>query len=390
MKKVIQILLVFVLALNIPVNAFASSETSIPNINEQAFQSLGKEEVKEFILNSQSAYYNVLGINFTDSNIVYTSDKVSFKTNAEVSEVLKATDVEGLPYIKGVLKALGVSSYISLTPSQKTESVLNKTGANNAISDSSNNLVASKIVKAIDQEFNDVQSYIGKTTKINMSFIISINTADIKNISKNTIKISGLDSLDNEVNVNEFNLRSSDEMNQSGINDFNSMISDFQTSANMVHLSLVPINDFNAYDRIAARDYAYSWWGPTDMNYNHNYTNYNYPQGGDCANFVSQCIYAGGVPTSTYWLPDSTYWIGAANLKNYMVNNGYASLTSYTNTNAGNFAYTTAGTGHIVLVTKNDTVNICYTAHNFNREDEPFTQSALNGGFSFYVIKNTP
>jgi len=71
-----------------------------------------------------------------------------------------------------------------------------------------------------------------------------------------------------------------------------------------------------------------------------------------------------------------------------MVNSGYATNESYTITNAGNFAYTSAGSGHIVLVTINDTVNICYTAHNFNRKDQYFSSSDLNGGYSFYVIKN--
>ena len=45
----------------------------------------------------------------------------------------------------------------------------------------------------------------------------------------------------------------------------------------------------HAYDRDAAFNYAYRYWDT----YNRNYHNYN-SEGGDCANFVSQCLIAGG------------------------------------------------------------------------------------------------
>ena len=47
-----------------------------------------------------------------------------------------------------------------------------------------------------------------------------------------------------------------------------------------------------------------------------------------------------------------------------------------------------AGQGHIVLVTLNDTVTLAYTAHTTNCKDQPFTQANINGGYSFYIIKN--
>ena len=47
----------------------------------------------------------------------------------------------------------------------------------------------------------------------------------------------------------------------------------------------------HAYDRDAAFNYAYRYWNT----YNKNYHNYN-GEGGDCANFVSQCLIAGEHP----------------------------------------------------------------------------------------------
>lgn len=72
-------------------------------------------------------------------------------------------------------------------------------------------------------------------------------------------------------------------------------------------------------------------------------------------------------------------------LAKYMVDNGYATAESYLDTNAGNFA---TKPGHSVLVTINNTVDVCYTAHNTNRKDAAFTNTELNSTYTFYVIKN--
>lgn len=101
--------------------------------------------------------------------------------------------------------------------------------------------------------------------------------------------------------------------------------------------------------------------------------------------FVSQCIKAGGVPRDSTWKKDSSAWISTSKLAKYMVDNGYATKESYTNTNAGNFA---TKPGHSVLVSINNTVDVCYTAHNRNRKDAPFGNTELTSTYSFYVIKN--
>ncbi len=63
-------------------------------------------------------------------------------------------------------------------------------------------------------------------------------------------------------------------------------------------------NSFTYY-----RDYAVSYAQAHVHNYNPQYQNFNYPNGGgDCTNFVSQCLYAGGVPmVNTIWPRTSSY-----------------------------------------------------------------------------------
>lgn len=57
-----------------------------------------------------------------------------------------------------------------------------------------------------------------------------------------------------------------------------------------------------AYSASKAASYADKYW----KHYNHSYVEY---RGVDCANFVSQCLYAGGMPKTGVWFPKSVAWI---------------------------------------------------------------------------------
>lgn len=56
------------------------------------------------------------------------------------------------------------------------------------------------------------------------------------------------------------------------------------------------------YTPAKAAAYADKYW----KNYNRSYKEY---RGVDCANFVSQCLYAGGMPKTDDWYPQSVNWI---------------------------------------------------------------------------------
>ena len=49
------------------------------------------------------------------------------------------------------------------------------------------------------------------------------------------------------------------------------------------------------YSAKKALDYAKKWWNKQNVNY------YSYGTGGDCANFVSQCLYEGGLKKDSKW-----------------------------------------------------------------------------------------
>ncbi|MDR1563458.1 MAG: cell wall-binding repeat-containing protein [Oscillospiraceae bacterium] len=77
-----------------------------------------------------------------------------------------------------------------------------------------------------------------------------------------------------------------------------------------------------AYSRTAVAAYADKY----AIKYNTAYSNYN-PWGGDCANFVSQCIYAGGLKQDNdwNWYAPGKYtiaWVGATSQRKYMARYG--------------------------------------------------------------------
>lgn len=54
----------------------------------------------------------------------------------------------------------------------------------------------------------------------------------------------------------------------------------------------------HAYDAVAALDYSYEWTGQYEKKRNSAYAEYD-NLGGNCNNFISQCLHAGGIPMDT-------------------------------------------------------------------------------------------
>lgn len=79
--------------------------------------------------------------------------------------------------------------------------------------------------------------------------------------------------------------------------------------------------------------------------YNQNYLLDNYyPVIKDCANYVSQCLYAAGLPTDSLWYyaPYNPKWVGASDLAGYLRGLGYADVfvsSTFDNVFPGNPVY---------------------------------------------------
>ena len=365
-------------AANTPVDT--GTATLAPNVISNTtinqLKTTAQNAIEQFFRESDKDLYSLVGFRFDDGEVTQSDGSVQYKTTVTVSERLKAQSVEEMPYIAGYLDELGASSYSTMAASDKAELAKSTFGLNQdtALTEAQQNVVDT-FVQSMDATVEMFNEYIGETSDFTYHIKVSAPVAE-----PDSITLTGLDEFDNDVNINEYELRSYDEIYRNGAEDAQAAVQSMMVSPTWV---ATKINNYNSYNRIAARDYAYNYWS----SYNPAYTSYK-GNGGDCANFVSQCIHAGGIPTDATWKADSVSWIRASAVPSYMMNKGYATKTSYTNATAGSFAYTSSGAGHAVLVTINDGAKIAYTAHTTDRKDAAFSSTDLNGNYSFYVIKN--
>ena len=365
-------------AANTPVDT--GTATLAPNVISNTtinqLKTTAQNAIEQFFRESDKDLYSLVGFRFDDGEVTQSDGSVQYNTTVTVSERLKAQSVEEMPYIAGYLDELGASSYSTMAASDKAELAKSTFGLNQdtALTEAQQNVVDT-FVQSMDATVEMFNEYIGETSDFTYHIKVSAPVAE-----PDSITLTGLDEFDNDVNINEYELRSYDEIYRNGAEDAQAAVQSMMVSPTWV---ATKINNYNSYNRIAARDYAYKYWS----SYNPAYTSYK-GNGGDCANFVSQCIHAGGIPTDATWKADSVSWIRASAVPSYMMNKGYATKTSYTNATAGSFAYTSSGAGHAVLVTINDGAKIAYTAHTTDRKDAAFSSTDLNGNYSFYVIKN--
>lgn len=365
-------------AANTPVDT--GTATLAPNVISNTtinqLKATAQNAIEQFFRESDKDLYSLVGFRFDDGEVTQSDGSVQYKTTVTVSERLKAQSVEEMPYIAGYLDELGASSYATMAASDKAELAKSAFGLDQdtALTEAQQNVVDT-FVQSMDTTVEMFDEYIGETSDFTYHIKVSAPVAEPDNIT-----LTGLDEFDNDVNINEYELRSYDEIYRNGAEDAQAAVQSMMISPAWV---ATKINNYNSYNRIAARDYAYKYWS----SYNPAYTSYK-GNGGDCANFVSQCLHAGGIPTDATWKADSVSWIRASAVPSYMMNKGYATKTSYTNATAGSFAYTSSGAGHAVLVTINDGAKIAYTAHTTDRKDAAFSSTDLDGNYSFYVIKN--
>lgn len=148
------------------------------------------------------------------------------------------------------------------------------------------------------------------------------------------------------------------------------------------------------YSPTKAKDYAHKW----AFSYNSAYNNYS-SNGGDCTNFVSQCLEAGGLAqkkpssipsgtmnTTSYWYSVkpkvSTPWIRVTDFHSYWApkvpDGNYAGDTTVSNNgNIGDVVqFRHAGTltrWHTMIITKKDSNQVYLTGHTTNRKDYPIS-----------------
>jgi|GEM_PF-5936859 len=152
----------------------------------------------------------------------------------------------------------------------------------------------------------------------------------------------------------------------------------------------------SGYDAAAAVEYARKWCGTSSEWGHEGYNNaqyYAYTQSNgysgnqDCANFISQCLHAGGLMMDDVWYSNwkgSTAWINGYRLSTYLVDTlgykGYEeSQISISHIVPGDVVYTQRSTSgsHVMIVSKVEGDKVYCCGHTRNSVDKGFDPSAF-------------
>lgn len=334
------------------------------NSKKTEYEVTAKQYVENFIRTSYNTYYNFDSLNLSIKDSSLNSNEFKAEIDVSMVKILKAKNVNDLPYVKGLNKQLNT---------YKVE--------RSAVSSQAENLVNTQI--------NEFSEYIGKKQEQNDTFRISFPIIQ-GNLDLNNANIEFLDYLD-FVPAQAFVPAVEANITQKATNDLKNDITTNKEFTVQNQPSITAAATFK-YNRVAARDYANKWTnnqsGRHPETYNPNYPAYE----NDCANFVSQAMRAGGIPTDAAWKSGTTPWINTGlnvsnGLKQYMVNTkGYFYQSTKTTTAAGGFIFA-KNYSHVMFVVANDGVSLLYSSHTNDRLKSSFAGFS-DSEYSYYYINS--
>ena len=148
---------------------------------------------------------------------------------------------------------------------------------------------------------------------------------------------------------------------------------------------------YTGYDPVKAAIYSNKYVSPTPLPdgvaADTSYYNPEYPhyagQGGDCANFVSQCLYAGGFPTSSQWKSRTGAWINCVSQIKYFRSYGtYVANPTESDIRPGSLIYfnyspkLTSSWYHVIIcVGQNSAGTPVINGHTYDRYRVPWNYS---------------
>ncbi len=320
----------------------------------------------QWLQNNYQRYYTLRNIEADVYRTFDTETSTKYYILLTCETMLKANSATELPYIQGMMSAVAAA-----------ESTVNITSVARAA-------VSTQITKKIN-EIED--NYIGVYTDMSVDVVVEVPN---QNGAPVIFYYDGESTTLYPINVLSID---DNAMRQDGIY----MAEDMLSNAGNVDVALANISSYT-YNGSDARYYALDWCENVTIccrcqvecdapynsaNWNPDYVGYSHA---DCANFVSQCLVDGGLPTDTTWNVGTSAWTGAYALVNYLVNNGYADSCTFSAACAGDIIKWN-NYPHVGLVTYNDTVVHKYTGHTRDRKNQVFTSNDMtNFNCSYYEM----
>lgn len=432
MKKMISLALSVMLVFGLSVSA--SAQATAPSIDESILL-----EAAEPVIDAYKAHYVVEDVHATGITEVPKEDGgyyVEYILNFDAT--LKYDSALEIPKIKGIAKALNIdpnqsvdafladmrsaSTVKSVDAEAKNDmQKMNLTATLNAANATDtlpvgavSTLVANSVINNLANFVKEIEDeYIGESYEHNIGLRASIDVQG----NMTELEYGVVDGYSKDISV--ILPESEKEMIQSGVAQVDEMVNvalyDLQNKQLLSNQADIDVNsnpNFKYY-RVNARDYAnrYTTNAASVTCTNKNCNNYNSTRRKavgfwnnttyanyccfDCANYVSQAMKAGGVPTDSTWTPDSRSWRKCEYLRSYFYQNKkYWNLTTYSNCNAGGIIllHRKSGPSHAMMNVLNDGATIQYSAHTNDRNKFDYTLKSLSYSgitkIEFFIFDN--
>ena len=410
MKKRISVLMALIMMFSCIHSVFAESVPEISEISKITVTTAAEEYLTEWFTDELSEHYTLYNFDFTFTTSEYKNGLFDSYGYLEVDHHLRYNSLDELPFVKGVIDTLNINSMESVVDGDFVElqSVMSPSTTSRIGTATLSPVQTQYLAQELKKQFSAVEDDLGD---FNASYFFHISANfDGKKLSNIEITLEAPDV--GYLSPEECLPETAKELYNDGANIAREYVVAAQKYDESDVLSAGTSRTYANYDRIAARDYALRYaTNPTQsckcgaLSYNSsssfpdgvnyaawNNTEYKYFDlfcHNDCADFVSQAMSEGGLPEAGTWFRTKNSnnqnwgaaWTNVQNLKSYMTSRGYWTSSNYASCNAGNILLTSSN--HVTMITLNNTVTHCYTAHTNDRDNATFSNSS---SYAYYAI----
>lgn len=415
MKKLLSGLLVLVMMISC-INfgsALAVDEAGTVDVNTSTATIEAEDYLTDWFSDQLSEHYTLHNFDFTFTTTKCEDGVYDSYGYLEVDHHLKYDSLNELPYVQGMMDALSINSMEAVVNGDFSElqsaadSAVMKTKGTAALSE----VQVQSLARELKESLTAVQADMGD---FNASYFFHITANfDGANLSNVAVTLEAEDV--GYLPAEECLPGTSEELYSDGLGAATEYVLKAASyDENLLASTPKPLTYAN-YNRIAARDYALQYAKNPSQSCKCGALSYNssesFPEGvtysawnnsvypyfsvfchNDCADFVSQAMSAGNLPEGGQWFRKKNVstqswgsaWTSVSNMKSYMTSKGYWTPDKYSTCNAGNILLTSSG--HVTMITLNNTVTHCYTGHTNDRRNVAFSDKS---GYVYYAINLT-
>lgn len=315
-----------------------------------AFAANNSEDVAEVVLREvTSLYADIYSISDATATVsdvsVDDAGNKTFTVNASFHRTLKASSADEAPLIKE----------LAVVAMQ--------------INDKSDLAAANSYITARKADIQ--RNYIGKPQDTNVELQVTLSSGmTAADISIDNIEYVGMVQ---NLPVTSISPNTGETLKLAAEYELEKAIASSVVSTIMVQKS--------NYDFEAGAEYARKYSCTSGSSQNHGCHNpaYTFTDNNDCANFVSQCYKAAGIPEDSNWYPYSTYWSTTGNngagLRQFLTGIGFTRKTSQSSAVVGSTVnwLNSSGRnlGHVGYIDQNDGSSATFCAHTKCRRSCP-------------------